>query len=218
MIQIGNKSLIHNQIEACLAQNINDFVFVLGYEIDKLKEHLLEILKPSQITFIENPIYRKTNTLYSLWLARSEFTDDFIYFNADILFDQQLLSKISSNNGVSELLLEKSSCAEEEVKMIINSDNRILEIGKKLDPVDCAGEFIGIGKFSKSVLPKFIEYLQFGVDNNESNNYFEFAVNLLAKDLELFAVSTDGIPCIEIDFPEDLERARTEIYPKLKHK
>ncbi|MDO9578385.1 MAG: phosphocholine cytidylyltransferase family protein [Candidatus Cloacimonadales bacterium] len=208
MIKIGAQSIMHHQIESCRQVGIKDFVIVLGYKKEELKAHILEKLNSENVTFIENPIYDKTNTLHSLYLARGQFEDDFIYFNADVLFQSELLQKISGESKYSQLLLETKSCAEEEVKMIIDNDRRILKISKKLPIPKCAGEFIGIGKFKKDILPKFAEYLQFGVDNGQSNNYFEYAVDLLAKDVILQAVPTDGIPCIEIDFPEDLERAR----------
>jgi choline kinase len=208
MIKIGAQSIMHRQLESCLQVGIENFVFVLGYKKDELKAHILEKLTNSQTTFIENPIYDKTNTLHSLFLAREQFDDDFIYFNADVLFQSDLLEKISSPSKYSQLLLETKSCGEEEVKMIIDEDMRILEIGKQLPIEKCAGEFIGIGKFNREVLPIFSRHLQFGVDNGQSNNYFEFAVDLLAKDVTLQAVPTEGIPCIEIDFPQDLQRAR----------
>lgn len=208
MIKIGTQSIMHHQIESCKQVGITDFVFVLGFKMEVLKSHILEKLNAKNATFVENPIYDKTNTLYSLYLTRELFDDDFIYFNADVLFQSKLLEKISGKSEYSQLLLETKSCAEEEVKIIIDSNLRILEISKKLPIPKCAGEFIGIGKFKKDILPKFAEYLQFGVDNGQANNYFEYAVDLLAKDVVLQAVPTDGIPCIEIDFPEDLERAR----------
>ncbi|OQX70476.1 MAG: hypothetical protein B6D62_04930 [Candidatus Cloacimonas sp. 4484_275] len=83
----------------------------------------------------------------------------------------------------------------------------ILSISKKLEIEKCAGEFIGVGKFNLDVLPDFAHFLQVGIDNGQENNYFEYAVDLLAKKVILKAVSTDDIPCLEIDFPEDLERA-----------
>jgi choline kinase len=208
MIRIGKDSIMHQQIESCKKVGIEDFVFVLGYKKEELQDHILEKLSEQNVTFIENPIYDKTNTLYSLYLARNEFDDDFIYFNADVLFQSDLLEKIANESEYSQLLLETKSCGEEEVKMIIDDEMRILEIGKQLPIPACAGEFIGIGKFNKEVLPKFAEYLQYGVDYGQSNNYFEYAVDMLTKDVVLKAVPTDGIRCIEIDFPEDLKRAK----------
>ncbi len=213
MLQIGDKSLLHHMIGACLRIGIEDFVFVLGYEIDKMKTHIGEVLE--SFTVVYNPDYRTTNTIYSLWLARENFDDDFLYFNADILFDPKLLDLIKEDHGYPELLLETKRCAEEEVKMVIDNDYRILEIGKKLDPKDCAGEFIGIGKFTRNVLPDFAECLQQGVDQKLNQNYFEWAVDLLAKKHKLIAVPTQDYACIEIDFPEDYQRAVEDILPRI---
>jgi len=208
MIKIGNSSIIHHQLESCLKVGINKFVVVLGYKKEQLKEHILEKIDHENITFVENPIYDTTNTLYSLWLTREYLNDDFIYFNADVLFQSDLLQKISAKSKYSQLLLETKSCAEEEVKMIIDDEMRIQQISKVLPIPECAGEFIGIGKFNKEILNRFVHYLQYGVDNNQSNNYFEYAVDLLAKDEILKVIPTDGVPCIEIDFPEDLKKAK----------
>jgi len=208
MIKIGESSIIHHQLESCINVGINKFVIVLGFKMNQLKAHILEKIKSDQVIFVENPIYHITNTLHSLWLAKDYLDDDFIYFNADVFFQSDLLKKISEESQYSQLLLETKSCAEEEVKMIIDNDMRILQISKQLPIPKCAGEFIGIGKFNKDILERFVHYLQFGVDNGQSNNYFEYAVDLLVKDKILKAISTDGILCIEIDFPEDLARAK----------
>ena len=208
MIKIGKSSIIHHQLESCMNVGIKNFVIVLGYKYEQLKAHILEKISSDQVTFIENSIFATTNTLHSLWLTREYLDEDFIYFNADVLFQSGLLKKISEPSEYSQLLLETKSCAEEEVKMIIDEDMRILEISKTLHIPNCAGEFIGIGKFNKDILDRFVHYLQFGVDNGQSNNYFEYAVDLLAKDEVLKAIPTDGVPCIEIDFPEDLAKAK----------
>ncbi len=213
MLQMGDRSLIHHMISACKRIGIEDFVFVLGYEKERMKAHIEEAL--DRFSVVHNSDFRTTNTLYSLWLAREHFDDDFIYFNADILFDPKLLDLIRTDHGYPELLLETKRCAEEEVKMIVDESYRVLEIGKKLDPKDCAGEFIGIGKFTRNVLPDFADCLQEGVDRGLVQNYFEWAVDLLAKKHKLVAVPTEDYACIEIDFPEDYERAVNEILPRI---
>lgn len=208
MININGKSIIHNQIESCLHYGIQQFIFVLGYKKEIIQEHILDILPPEMATFITNPHYETTNTLYSLWLTNELFDDDFIYFNADVMFETKLLNRVVSPSDYSQLLLDEKSCQTEEVKMIIDEQNTILQIGKKLDSERCAGEFIGIGKFNRDILPQFRDALQYGVENNQKNNYFEYAVDLMCRDAVLKAVSTGNYRCIEIDFPEDLTNAR----------
>jgi choline kinase len=207
MITIGEKSIIHNQIQSCLEAGISSFIFVVGFKKDQLKQHILEVLQPEQTVFVENPIFDKTNTLYSLYLTMEHWDDDFIYFNADVLFKKDLLKKISGKSDNSQLLVETKRCGEEEVKVILNEKNHITEIGKKLDVSLCAGEFIGVGKFLQEVFSSFKKHLKQGVKDGQENNFFEYAVNFVAKECLLEAVPTDDVPCIEIDFPEDLEKA-----------
>lgn len=208
MIKIGERTIIHNQIQSCIDVGISEFIFVLGFKKEQMQEHILEVLNKDQVTFVENPIYNKTNTLYSLYLTTDHWDEDFIYFNADVLFQRELLKKISDDSEYSQLLVETKRCGEEEVKVIIDDKNTIIEIGKKLEISLCAGEFIGVGRFRKSVFNRFKHHLNEGVKDGQENNFFEYAVNFLAKDHILKAIPTDDIPCIEIDFPEDLEKAK----------
>jgi len=91
MIKIGEKTLMQHQIDNCKAIGINDFVFVLGYQYDRMRDFITSLIGDSTAAFIRNPIFDKTNTLHSLWLAKDFFDEDFIYFNADILFKPELL-------------------------------------------------------------------------------------------------------------------------------
>ncbi|KQC07876.1 MAG: hypothetical protein APR54_00585 [Candidatus Cloacimonas sp. SDB] len=208
MIRIGEKSIIHNQIQSCLEVNITSFIIVVGYKRDQLRKHILEVINEDQVIFVENPIFAETNTLYSLYLTCKFWEEDFIYFNADVLFKKELLQKISAKSEHSQLLVETKKCGEEEVKVILNDKGYITEIGKKLDIEKCAGEFIGIGKFCRKTFPSFQKHLEQSVKKGQENNFFEYAVNLLAEDCLLEAVSTEDIPCVEIDFPEDLDKAK----------
>jgi len=208
MLRIGGKTIIQNQIEACLSIGIERFVIVLGYEKEHLREHIVRFLPDKEIIFIENNRYMETNTLYSLYLAREYFIDGFIYFNGDVFFGDQLLSMIDLEKKRSQLFLKSGECGDEEIKMIISEENRILEIGKNLPLEQCAGEFIGIGYFAEDDIALFSECLERGIKDGEENNYFEFAVNILCRQKELFAISTKEARCLEIDFPEDLKKAR----------
>jgi choline kinase len=208
MINIGGISIIHRQIESCLKVGIKDFVFVLGFKYDQVKHHIMEKIADLSPKFILNPDYATTNTLHSLWLARNEMDEDFLYFNADVIFDLDMIELLNNDDPFSKMLVEFKTCGEEEVKVILDQEKRITSIGKKLDPEKCSGEFIGIARFKRSIIADFAVTLEKGVQDGYSNTFFEFAVDKLTDDHLLHAVSTDGFNCLEIDFPEDLEKAR----------
>jgi choline kinase len=207
MVKIGSKSIIHYQIESCLEQGVEEFVIVIGYRQVDMQAHVLEILLPEQVTFVVNPDYATTNTLYSLFLAREYLDKDTLYFNGDVLFEKVLLTKLLANH-ISSVLVEMKDCGAEEVKVIVNQSGYITAIGKELNLKESAGEFIGIACFREEVLAKMTKFLKLGIDAQQHNNYFEYAVNKFCGAIEILAIPTDGAACIEIDFPEDLIRAR----------
>ena len=94
MEDINGISILHYQIKNCLKQGIMKFVIVVGYQKEMLIQHALEVLDEQQVFFVENPFYDRTNTLYSLYLAQKFMCEDFIYFNADVLFHPTLLERL----------------------------------------------------------------------------------------------------------------------------
>lgn len=213
LITFGEKSLIQHQIAALIQAGIEEAVVVVGYEKQQIVDHLKN--EQCSITFIENPIYDETNTIYSLWLAREFFNDSFIYFNADVLFDYRIVKRLCEGAETSNLACMPGLCGEEEVKVAVGG-SRIVEIGKNIPKGKCYGEFIGIAKFDRRDNKRFAEILDECIQDKSTWEYFfEYAVNFLVKETEVKAVDISDLPATEIDFPEDLEYAREEIFPKL---
>ncbi|MCB1196067.1 phosphocholine cytidylyltransferase family protein, partial [bacterium] len=205
LLRIGSKTLIEHHLDALQSHNITDIIIVLGFK----KEQIISYVEnfPFNFTFIENKEYLTTNTIYSLWLARETMArSDFLYFNADVLGDKRIVKYLLDAEQKNILAINKARCAEEEVKVILNNE-QIVEIGKQLDPHLCAGEFIGIGKFSVTSNEQFITCMQNYISHNEKNLFFEKAVNDLCKIHPIYALDVTHIPCIEIDFEEDYHRA-----------
>ncbi|HSW45156.1 MAG TPA: phosphocholine cytidylyltransferase family protein [Phycisphaerae bacterium] len=215
MIDLGGRSILHRQLDAFRAAGVDDFIIVVGHLREQVIEHLSG--RPGRFTFIANDRYAETNTCYSLYLARSCIDRDFFYANADVLFDARLARRLCdpANQQAAALAVQVGRCAEEEVKVIVR-DGRITRISKKLDPKDCLGEFVGVARFSATIAPAFVKALEICIEQeNAVNDYFERAVDRLCGDWSLIPVDVSDLPCIEIDFPADLDRAKREISPLL---
>lgn len=207
MLKLGKYSILEHQLESLKSLGIKDVTFVLGYK----KEILMDFLNKPDLdffnkTYIVNDDYLSTNTIYSLWLARKHMSSDFIYFNADVLADKQIVKELVESKHENALAVKKDRCAEEEVKVILN-DDVVTEIGKKLNIDKCTGEFIGIAKFSAESNNLFIKCLEKYVNNHHRNLFFEAAVNDLLSMTKVHAIDITKYLCIEIDFPEDYENA-----------
>lgn len=215
MLQVGDESIIHRQLAAFRAVDVDEFVVVVGHEQEQLRRHLAG--QPGRFTYVVNERYAATNTIYSLYLARDQIDDTFFYANADVVFDRRLTERLVATTGAATALaVDVATCGAEEVKVIVR-DGRIARISKQLDPAECLGEFVGIARFGAELSAAFVSALETCVEiENAVTDYFERAVDRLCLDWVLTPIDVSDLPCIEIDFPEDLTRARDEILPRLQ--
>jgi choline kinase len=102
------------------------------------------------------------------------------------------------------------------VKVIVDDNQRIWRIGKKLNPADCLGEFVGVAKFGSSLTTDFSNSLKAVIDEGLQMSFFEAAVDRILDQHALYSVDISKIPVIEIDFPEDLKKAREIVYKRIK--
>lgn len=216
LIEFGGVALVEHQIRALSSVGVEEFVIVVGYKQQDIRARLEHCR--ARIIFVENPIYDTTNTLYSLWLARDYFDQSFIYANGDVLFDHRLVSRLAGQEPGSRFACVRARCGLEEVKVVVEG-GRIMEIGKRLSRGPCFGEFVGVARFEDEDNACFAEIISRCIRDEENwMCYFEYAVDLLARARPLYAADISDLPVIEIDFPEDLERARQEVFPLLAHK
>jgi choline kinase len=214
MLDIGGVSIIHRQLAAFRAAGLSDFVVVVGYAQKQLRDHLVD--QPGRFSFVVNDRYAETNTIYSLYLARHEINDTFYYANGDVVFDHRLIAALASAPAASTLAVKPGPCRHEEVKVIVRQ-NRVIRIGKKLDPDRCRGEFIGVARFGRELAPAFVAALTDLVESaGLVNDYFEAVVDRLCPDWPITSTDVSDLPCREIDFPEDLAFTREQIAPRLQ--
>lgn len=211
MVLVGTQSIIHRQLDAFREVGIEDFIVVLGFERDHLRRHLEN--EPGQYTFVVNERFAESNTLYSLYLAREHITGPFFYANADVLLDYRVIERIQADNAPAALAIRTGPCAEEDVKVAVHN-SQITRIGKRLEQSD--GEFMGIARFDTETAQQLISTIVDIVEQQGvMDDYFERAVDQLCVACAISAVDVTDLPCIEVDFPEDLDIARCDILPRL---
>jgi L-glutamine-phosphate cytidylyltransferase len=203
MLDVDGRALIDRELDALAACGVFDVTIVVGYQHERLRDHL-----GSRVRFIENARYKETNSLYSLWLARETLEDGGVVMNSDILVSQPLMAKLIDAPVEDAVLVDThSTLAEEEMKVKIWQGFAI-DFSKELAPWDADGENVGILKFGPRGGRRLVEQLDTLIAAGEVNAWAPRAFKSVAQEWPLRAIATDGLPWTEIDFPEDLERAR----------
>src|SRR5262249_17774863 len=160
----------------------------------------------------------ETSSLYSLWLARDHLADGFVVLNSDVLFHPQLLANLLESSSDDALLLSDTDATplgDEEMKVKLNED-LVVDISKDMDPVEADGENVGIVKFSAAGAQALVVYMDQLIASGAKKDWAPRAFREFALSHPLHAMSTGGLPWIEIDFPQDYQRAVREIYPRIE--
>lgn len=216
LLEIGGKTLLEHQLDAIQSCEVEEIVLVTGYLKHLLEDKISEIAQrySFKITTIENPRYAETNNIYSLWTVREALRDSaFLVLHADVLFHPKILSTGAGADGDIVLIVDRA-VLEETMKVKFDADGRVLTVGKHVQMSEATGTFLGLAKFSEAGGRALLDEAERLIESGETNAYFTLAVeNLIKQNYEARAVLTNNLPWIEIDFPAELEQAKTEIFP-----
>ena len=98
MVKVNGVSLIDRVLTQLSTINLSKVIIVVGYQRKKLQEYLGNSYKGIPLQYIENPVYDKTNNIYSLSLAKNELQeDDTLLIESDLILDDTLFSMLVNN-------------------------------------------------------------------------------------------------------------------------
>jgi choline kinase len=175
-------------------------MIVVGFKLEAIIERFPEA------TFVYNEFYDQTNTSKSLLKAlRASGDGGVLWLNGDVVFDPQVLVRVTPymDGNQSFVVVNTSKVSDEEVKYTLDSAGYIDQLSKQVQPA--LGEAVGINYVAAQDKAALIARLA-QVDDQD---YFERGIELaIARDgLRFQAVDISDLYAVEVDFPEDLERA-----------
>jgi len=213
LVEVGGSTLLNRQIETLRASGVRDIVVVIGFGGDSIREHC-----DNEVSFVENVDFAQTSSLYSLWLAREHLSGGFVVLNSDVLFHPQMLADLLESNHPDALLISDTDLnpmGDEEMKIKLR-DRFVVDISKTMNPLHADGENVGIVKFGPAGAKVLVEYMDELIANGAKKDWAPRAFLEYARHHPLHALSTGGLPWIEIDFPEDYRRAVDVVLPQIE--
>lgn len=215
LLKVGGKTLLQRTIDNVLDNGISDFVFVTGYLEPMIRDHVEGNFKGINSIFLHNADFENNNNSYSLWMTRDAVTGPMLLLDSDILFDAGIIGKLL-NCGKDNALAVNSTHEpdEEQMKVILDEDRNVLQIGKHLPLNASAGESIGIELFSSYLVKDLYAILnrKIIIENNVNEFYetsFQEVIDNSAAGRKIHAVDVSDLMCMEIDTVEDLIKAQS---------
>lgn len=216
MVPVNGVRLIDRLLTQLSKLSLNRVVIVVGYEGKKLMEYIGDnyngVLK---IEYINNPIYDKTNNIYSLALAKEEMQeDDTLLIESDLIFDDRLFSLITEDQYPNLALVAKYETWMDGTMVNIDNDNNIVNFvpkeAFKYSDTDKYYKTINIYKFSKEFSKtKYIPFLEAYSKAVGNNEYYENVLRIITflNSKELKALPITNEKWYEIDDKQDLDIA-----------
>jgi len=218
LLSIGNKNLLQMTIENVLNNGINEFIFVTGYRENMIKDFVENTFPDIEKTFLTNPDFENNNNSYSLWMTKDFVKDDIILLDSDILFDEKIIKCLLESENENCLAVNSAhELDEEQIKVILDNENRILQIGKEISIPDSAGESIGIERFSTYFMKELFGILDRKiVKENNVNEFYEASFQEVLDNSNskkefrnsIYAIDVSKFKCMEIDTVQDYQKAQ----------
>ena len=218
LVEISGVPILGYTLNNLINEGINDIVIITGYKGHKIKEFIDRNYNNLNVSYVHNDIYDKTNNIYSVYLAKDELENsDFLLINSDVLFHGGILQTLKRSEKEGTILSVDFSVklGEEEMKVKVEGES-IVEISKKIPPEEADGEYIGLTRIDRVSSGRFFESVEKTIKEKGTGVFYEEAFQTMIDDGDdLHYESTNGLPWIEIDTPEDLRVAQEDIAPKI---
>ena len=216
LLPVGGRPMLTWMLEALHAVGVRRAVLVVGHCATQVLAVAGRAPAGMTIDAVHNADYARGSSL-SLYAVRDVLSGPTLIMDADVVFPREFLRRLLRSAEPNALLIDEGfQDTGEEVKVYVK-DGRVIALGKKVVPEswDFAGEGIGFfkcGPRAGAILPGLLE--QVIADSGGACEY-EDALHLLVSRERVGAIGIAGLPWTEVDFVEDLHRARVEIFPRI---
>lgn len=226
MVKVNGVTLIDRMLHQIEKHNLSRIVIVVGYEAEKLMEYISTLDIKTPIVYVNNPIYNKTNNIYSLALAKQQLLEeDTLLFESDLIFEDSVIDVILDDPRDTLALVDKYESWMDGTCVKLGSDDSIDAFvpGKKFkfDEIKDYYKTVNIYKFSKHFSEKYyVPFLEAYQEALGVNEYYEQVLRVITMldDPEIRAKKLSGQLWYEIDDIQDLDIATSMFTPDEEEK
>jgi len=204
----GKETILSRQLKLLAEAGVREVVLTTGLFDKILVDYCKSLNLPITYTFINNPKFRETNYIYSIYLAREALDDDIVLMHGDLVFTRTVLSEVLTSPDSCMTVSSTVPLPEKDFKAVIH-DDRIDKVGIEFfDDALTAQPLYKINQRDWQLwLKEIIRFCQ----RDETGCYAENAFNRISNQCVIRPLDVVDQLCNEIDTPEDLEIIKKRI-------
>jgi choline kinase len=210
---VNEKSILERLVNNLKKQGFKRLVIVTGYKNECIMDFLGSNSGDLSIEYIHSPLYRTTNNIYSLWMARNIINEPFVLLESDLILNTSLLNDMVFPD---KMAVAKMQPWLDGTTVSLNKLNQVTKFHKGTTDsyTDIRYKTVNIYSLSLSSWRAIVEKLDQYIALGRVNCYYEavFSEMIDNKTLSFESVSFDHKPWYEIDTLIDLAEAE-KLFP-----
>lgn len=215
MLKVNGLRLIDRALECLKRVGVSKLIMVVGYRAQNVINYVGNSYKGIEIIYVLNPIYDKTNNIYSLYLAKEYLlAEDTLLLESDLIYEPSVIKKIVDDDYPNLALVAKYESWMDGTVVTLDEENRINNFISKMhfnySDIKQYYKTVNIYKFSKDFSQThYVPFLEAYCQALGNNEYYEQVLRVitLLDDSPLKALPLCGEKWYEIDDIQDLDIA-----------
>ena len=197
----ATETILGRQLRQIAAAGITEVVMTTGLFDSVLVNYCNSLDLPLHFTFLKNPVYDKTNYIYSIYCAREYLDDDIILMHGDLVFENEVFDQVVNSDTSCMTVSSTLPLPEKDFKAQI-VDGKVMKVG--VDIFNDAMEAQALYKLNRADWKVWLDKITEFCEAGNTKVYAENALNELNGAANISALDVKNLLCSEIDNPEDL--------------
>jgi choline kinase len=217
LLLVGGRPMLARMLEALDAAGVRRVEIVVGHCADQVMALTESSPLGMRVRHVFNDAYQKGSAISLHAAADTIRRRPTLIMDADVVFPRVFLSRLIASEAPNALLRDRGFADTGEEVKIYTRRGRVVALGKKAMPKawDETGEGVGFFKCGQEAGRQLVGRLEQVIAESGGLAEYEDALHLLVRQHRVRAVDVTGLPWTEVDFAEDLHRARMEVLPAI---
>ncbi len=195
-------TILSRQLKIIAEAGIRDVVMTTGYFDKVLVDYCDSLGLDLNYTFVLNPVFDKTNYIYSIYCAKEALKDeDVIMMHGDLVFARDVFKSVTDSKTSCMTVSTTLPLPEKDFKAVVDGD-LIKKVG--IEFFDSAVAAQPLYKLMAKDWNVWLNEIISFCENDNRKCYAENAFNAVSDNCAIYTLDVKNALCNEIDTPEDL--------------
>ena len=197
----SRETILSRQLRQLVDAGVEQVIITTGYYDAVLVSYCQSLDLPLQFTFVKNPLYDRTNYIYSIYCAREYLDDDILLMHGDLVLENEVMDRIISSPVSCMAVSSTQPLPEKDFKAQL-AEGMVLRVGVDLFNDAVAAQALYYLK--REDWRVWLDSIKAFCEAGNTSVYAENALNALNGEAHIHALDVRNLLCAEIDNPEDL--------------